>query len=68
MQGFNFNLRRDRDSNPGYPFEVRLFSKQVLSATQASLLAQKCVQQIYEFTAKNNSLLPIFFAEVEQFF
>ncbi len=30
-------LRRDRDSNPGYPCEVRLFSKQVLSATQASL-------------------------------
>ena len=31
-------LRRDGDSNPGYPIRVRLFSKQVLSATQAPLL------------------------------
>ena len=31
------NLRRDGDSNPGYPVRVRLFSKQVLSATQAPL-------------------------------
>ena len=30
--------RRDGDSNPGYPVRVRLFSKQVLSATQAPLL------------------------------
>ena len=30
-------LRRDGDSNPGYPVRVRLFSKQVLSATQAPL-------------------------------
>ena len=35
-EGWTF-VRRDRDSNPGYPCEVRLFSKQVLSATQASL-------------------------------
>ena len=31
------NLRRDGDSNPGYPVRVRLFSKQVLSASQAPL-------------------------------
>ena len=31
-------MRRDGDSNPGYPIRVRLFSKQVLSATQAPLL------------------------------
>lgn len=30
-------LRRDRDSNPGYPFGVRRFSKPLLSATQAPL-------------------------------
>ena len=36
-QYFISMMRRDRDSNPGYPFEVRLFSKQVLSATQAPL-------------------------------
>src|SRR6056297_3595908 len=32
------SLRRDRDSNPGYPFGVRRFSKPFLSATQAPLL------------------------------
>ena len=31
------SLRRDGDSNPGYPLGVRLFSKQVLSASQAPL-------------------------------
>jgi hypothetical protein len=30
--------RRERDSNPRYPLEVRQFSKLFLSATQASLL------------------------------
>jgi len=29
--------RRERDSNPRYPFEVRFFSKEVLSTTQPSL-------------------------------
>ena len=37
-------MRRDWDSNPGYPFGVRLFSKQVLSATQASLLIMNFIK------------------------
>ncbi len=33
----NKKKRRDRDSNPGYTFDVRRFSKPFLSATQAPL-------------------------------
>ena len=32
--------RRERDSNPRYPYEVRQFSKRLLSASQSSLLRQ----------------------------
>ena len=42
--GYQLYLRRDGDSNPGYPVRVRLFSKQVLSATQAPL--QKYVYEL----------------------
>ena len=38
------SMRRDGDSNPGYPIRVRLFSKQVLSATQAPLLFNELPQ------------------------
>ena len=50
-------LRRDRDSNPGYPFGVRRFSKPFLSATQAPLQIYNTIKNLYVFIADANLCL-----------